>query len=73
MKKSSYFIPIAILALIAINLGLIFSSSSYEEEKVRDFEISVDSGVMIVDMSSVQRIIFTDCKYDPIYLLKDEN
>ena len=25
-----------------------------------DFEISVDNGAMIVDMNSVQRIIFTD-------------
>ena len=25
-----------------------------------DFEISVDNGIMIVDMNSIQRIVFTD-------------
>ena len=42
MKKSNYFIPIAILVLIAINLGLIFSESIHEVNSVRDFEVSVE-------------------------------
>ena len=41
VKKTNYFIPIAILILIVINLGLIFYDMPMELDKVRNFEFSV--------------------------------
>ena len=52
MKRENYFIPVAILILIVINLGLIFSSPDFESEQIVSFEFSVE----MEDMKSMEEM-----------------